>query len=175
MDSETTHEVQTGTLDFLACKVEAQQYLFEVPRDLLDKGSNSNDHRPLPFKFDPLHDVESIWWIPTWILARLSGFTGSSPDGPVHYHLVLLRACVSSLRWLTLPAKARCCQPIPMYPKSSIPFLPNILHLLLSNLQPSLSSGRALSDTTVIRPSTPEIRSNPRCEALAVHYPNTSC
>ncbi|KAI6043595.1 hypothetical protein EDC04DRAFT_668792 [Pisolithus marmoratus] len=63
MDSKTTHEVRTGTLEFMAGEVKAQKYLFTA-------------HRPEPkgrtfkpsFKFNPLHDMESIWWIPIWVL-----------------------------------------------------------------------------------------------------------
>lgn len=29
VDSNTTHEVRTGTLDFMACEVETQKYLFK--------------------------------------------------------------------------------------------------------------------------------------------------
>ncbi|KAI5984951.1 hypothetical protein EDD15DRAFT_1687712 [Pisolithus albus] len=69
MDSNTTHEVRTGTLDFMACEVKAQGYLFQ-PRG----GKRRREDKPLrkvfkcPFKFNPLHDMESLWWIATWTL-----------------------------------------------------------------------------------------------------------
>ncbi|KAI6016911.1 hypothetical protein BKA83DRAFT_4329497 [Pisolithus microcarpus] len=63
MDSNATHEVRTGTLDFMACEVKAQKYLFGPFRvEALDEDRN------LPFKFNPLHDMESLWWIATWTL-----------------------------------------------------------------------------------------------------------
>ncbi|KIN96006.1 hypothetical protein M404DRAFT_33665 [Pisolithus tinctorius Marx 270] len=108
MDSEATHDVPTGTLDFMACEVEAQTYLFELhdkedqddeededaedaeedeededseededdedskegedDEDDKDGEEDENDQHVLPFKFNPLHDMESLWWISIWIL-----------------------------------------------------------------------------------------------------------
>ncbi|KAI6032186.1 hypothetical protein BKA83DRAFT_4210425 [Pisolithus microcarpus] len=64
IDSSTTHEVRTGTLEFMACEVEAQKYLFG-PYRLKAPGEDRNW---CPFKFNPLHDMESLWWIATWTL-----------------------------------------------------------------------------------------------------------
>ncbi|KAI6017109.1 hypothetical protein EDC04DRAFT_2902739 [Pisolithus marmoratus] len=74
IESETIHDVRTGMLGFVACEVEAQIYLF--------KG-----YRPKPkgqawkpsFRFNPLHDVESIWWIATWVLYYHVDQDGSQP------------------------------------------------------------------------------------------------
>ncbi|KAI5987891.1 hypothetical protein EDD15DRAFT_2199325 [Pisolithus albus] len=44
MDYKTTHKVATVMLDFVACEVGVQDYL-------------------CPFRFNPLHDMESVWWI----------------------------------------------------------------------------------------------------------------
>ncbi|KAI6021147.1 hypothetical protein EDC04DRAFT_2901404 [Pisolithus marmoratus] len=63
MDSKTTHEVRTGTLEFMACEVEAQKYLFTARRRV----PYGTTFEP-SFRFNPLHDMESIWWIPTWVL-----------------------------------------------------------------------------------------------------------
>ncbi|KAI6140067.1 hypothetical protein EDD17DRAFT_1499893 [Pisolithus thermaeus] len=69
MNSNTSHEVRTGTLDFMACEVEAQKYLFQ-PHGLLPY----DDDDSTPFRFNPLHDMESVWWIATWTLSpRRSG------------------------------------------------------------------------------------------------------
>lgn len=75
MDSNTTHEVRTGTLDFMACEVEAQTYLFKpstgLPVDAdfkLLTNVESTTQLQVPFRFNPLHDLESLWWILTWIL-----------------------------------------------------------------------------------------------------------
>ncbi|KAI5993479.1 hypothetical protein EDD15DRAFT_2576126 [Pisolithus albus] len=62
MDSNMAHEVLTGTVDFIACEVEAQKYLFQMPTDELFTPVEYS------FKFNPLHDMESLWWIATWTL-----------------------------------------------------------------------------------------------------------
>ncbi|KAI5993484.1 hypothetical protein EDD15DRAFT_2529981 [Pisolithus albus] len=62
IDDSVTHEVRTGTLEFMACEVEAQKYLFQRPTDELF------DLVQYSFKFNPLHDMESLWWIATWTL-----------------------------------------------------------------------------------------------------------
>ncbi|KAI5982076.1 hypothetical protein EDD15DRAFT_222502 [Pisolithus albus] len=63
MESNTTDEVRTGTLDFMACEVQAQAYLFA-----LLAGNPVGDDDECPFRFNPLHDMESLWWIATWTL-----------------------------------------------------------------------------------------------------------
>ncbi|KAI5984940.1 hypothetical protein EDD15DRAFT_2374621 [Pisolithus albus] len=63
IDDSVTHEVRTGTLEFMACEVESQNYLFERPTDELEL-----DPVEYSFKFNPLHDMESLWWIATWTL-----------------------------------------------------------------------------------------------------------
>ncbi|KAI6106368.1 hypothetical protein EDD16DRAFT_1745599 [Pisolithus croceorrhizus] len=67
LDSNTTHKVRTGTLDFMACEVKVQKYLF-TDSNALDEDFMLEEQIPLSFKFNPLHDMESIWWIATWIL-----------------------------------------------------------------------------------------------------------
>ncbi|KAI6111275.1 hypothetical protein F5141DRAFT_1046996 [Pisolithus sp. B1] len=63
MGSNTIREVRTGTLDFMACEVEAQKCLFQPPgRWVIGEDENT------PFRFNPLHDMESLWWIATWTL-----------------------------------------------------------------------------------------------------------
>ncbi|KAI5987265.1 hypothetical protein EDD15DRAFT_1505094 [Pisolithus albus] len=76
MDYKTTHKVATvceflvrGTamdvlkvmLDFVACKVGVQDYLFE-PHVCRPFGCE----RECPFRFNPLHHMESVWWIAMW-------------------------------------------------------------------------------------------------------------
>ncbi|KAI6032149.1 hypothetical protein PISMIDRAFT_640669, partial [Pisolithus microcarpus 441] len=68
MDSNMTHEVHAfidmlkGMMEFMASKVEAQKYLFQRHTDEL--------FTPVEclFNFNPLHDMESLWWIAMWIL-----------------------------------------------------------------------------------------------------------
>ena len=76
-DTSGTHEIRTvrfflftivltidgvyyGTLDFMPIQVESLRYRFlpPVPR---------TEDNP-PFHYNPLHDMESIWWIGSWIL-----------------------------------------------------------------------------------------------------------
>ncbi|KAI5993491.1 hypothetical protein EDD15DRAFT_2548104, partial [Pisolithus albus] len=64
MDSSITHEVQTGTLEFMACEVESEEYLFAQ----VTVKAPGEDRNWCPFKFNPLHDMESLWWIATWTL-----------------------------------------------------------------------------------------------------------
>ncbi|KAI6144040.1 hypothetical protein BKA82DRAFT_4179732, partial [Pisolithus tinctorius] len=70
MDFDATHDVPTGTLDFMACEVEAKNYLFKPSKVVPIDDFSEDDEDKFPFKFNPLHDMESLWWIPTWILYR---------------------------------------------------------------------------------------------------------
>ncbi|KAF9241208.1 hypothetical protein BU15DRAFT_45238 [Melanogaster broomeanus] len=67
--SDPSHDVRTGTADFMACEVEAQEYLFDTkatPRNIF-KDLRDQVARP-PFRANPLHDLESLWWILMWVL-----------------------------------------------------------------------------------------------------------
>ncbi|KAF9233709.1 hypothetical protein BU15DRAFT_53550 [Melanogaster broomeanus] len=70
--SDPSHDVRTGTADFMACEVEAQRYLF------VEKSAKAGPRsyftpvtapvvRP-PFRANPLHDLESLWWILMWVI-----------------------------------------------------------------------------------------------------------
>ncbi|KAG2353907.1 hypothetical protein BDR07DRAFT_1307859 [Suillus spraguei] len=60
IDSDSSNDVRTGTMHFMAVEVESQNYLF-FPRHA--------HHRQQPsFRMNFLHDIESIWWAFTWIL-----------------------------------------------------------------------------------------------------------
>ncbi|KAI5992055.1 hypothetical protein EDC04DRAFT_2549348, partial [Pisolithus marmoratus] len=63
MDSTTVHEVRMGMLGFMACKVKAQKYLFMAPHHAPHSTTFTASSR-----FNPLHDMESIWWISMWVL-----------------------------------------------------------------------------------------------------------
>ncbi|KAG1757080.1 hypothetical protein EDB19DRAFT_1865936 [Suillus lakei] len=59
IDSNTSNDVRTGTMHFMAVEVETQGYLFFPPGAcLLDESS---------FRMNFLHDIESVWWAFTWI------------------------------------------------------------------------------------------------------------
>ncbi|KIJ10693.1 hypothetical protein PAXINDRAFT_101955 [Paxillus involutus ATCC 200175] len=71
-DSDQSHEVRTGTPDFMACEVEAQRYLFfpDPPRSMASlKMRRISPPEPGPlFRANCLHDLESLWWILMWVL-----------------------------------------------------------------------------------------------------------
>ncbi|KAI6098863.1 hypothetical protein EDD16DRAFT_1226423 [Pisolithus croceorrhizus] len=79
MGSNTGHEVRVGTLDFMACEVEAQEYLFLQP-NTINENFMLEEQIPFPFRFNPLHDVESIWWILVWILYYHVDQQGGQPS-----------------------------------------------------------------------------------------------
>ncbi|KAF8576696.1 hypothetical protein K439DRAFT_1397185 [Ramaria rubella] len=58
-DDESTHDVRTGTREFMAVEVAAESYKF--------LGLDWEGAQP-PFKHNALHDMESLWWIMTWAL-----------------------------------------------------------------------------------------------------------
>ncbi|KAG2338830.1 hypothetical protein BDR05DRAFT_1003910 [Suillus weaverae] len=66
IDSNTSHDVRTGTMHFMALEVESQKYLFlpTLNRLLLDTDLSID---PPPFRMNFLHDIESVWWAFTWI------------------------------------------------------------------------------------------------------------
>jgi len=57
----------------MACEVESQDYLFQFKDG---DGSNLDDvvenilaeSPTLPFTFNPIHDLESLWWIWVWVM-----------------------------------------------------------------------------------------------------------
>ncbi|KAI6000170.1 hypothetical protein F5J12DRAFT_846418 [Pisolithus orientalis] len=61
MNDTSRHEIHMETVNFMACEVEGQTYLFKPP------GFFDKVYSP-PFRFNPLHNMESLWWIQTWIL-----------------------------------------------------------------------------------------------------------
>ncbi|KAI6016909.1 hypothetical protein BKA83DRAFT_4329447 [Pisolithus microcarpus] len=75
VDSNKSHEVRTGTLEFMASEVEAQRYLFQP-----HGGKHRREGRKCPFRFNPLHDMESLWWIATWTLYYHVDQQGSRPS-----------------------------------------------------------------------------------------------
>ncbi|KAI6006424.1 hypothetical protein EDC04DRAFT_2611445 [Pisolithus marmoratus] len=110
MNSKTVHEVQMGMLEFMACEVIVQEYLFALDNDIsnddewnedieINKHLKVDEDAEIPFKFNPLHDMESIWWIQVWTL---------------YYHVNQEGRQLSSGK-LTLQVKKACCQPTMMH------------------------------------------------------------
>ncbi|KIK14032.1 hypothetical protein PISMIDRAFT_117779, partial [Pisolithus microcarpus 441] len=75
INSSITHEVRTGMLEFMANEVEAQKYLFGLVT-VKAPGEDCN----LLFKFNPLHDMESLWWIAMWTLYYHVDQEGGQPS-----------------------------------------------------------------------------------------------
>ncbi|KAJ3871744.1 hypothetical protein F5051DRAFT_184280 [Lentinula edodes] len=66
----STHEVRTGTFNFMASEVITGRYLFLPAEDSYggpEQIPTSSIDQP-PFAFNPLHDIESIWWILVYLL-----------------------------------------------------------------------------------------------------------
>jgi len=64
-----------GTIDFMACEIEIQQYIFHnqsrggpLPRFRTDFADFLHQTPEIPFTSNPLHDLESLWWIQAWLL-----------------------------------------------------------------------------------------------------------
>ena len=68
--------VSQGTAEFMAVEVHLQTYLFLPIPCALDKRSLVavlRSKKPIPeFRFNPLHDLESIWWIALWTFLRFT-------------------------------------------------------------------------------------------------------
>ncbi|KAJ3734977.1 hypothetical protein DFJ43DRAFT_1151620 [Lentinula guzmanii] len=62
---ETLNMREDGTLDFMASEVISQSwdYLPIPPED-----DDEDDIQPAPFAYNPLHDLESCWWLLVYIL-----------------------------------------------------------------------------------------------------------
>ncbi|KAG2099618.1 uncharacterized protein F5147DRAFT_839417 [Suillus discolor] len=68
IDPNTSHDVRTGTMHFMAIEVERQKYIFQ-PRSTASGRTlrATNLPPPPPFRMNFLHDIESVWWAYTWI------------------------------------------------------------------------------------------------------------
>ncbi|KAF9236609.1 hypothetical protein BU15DRAFT_76812 [Melanogaster broomeanus] len=77
-------ESHDGTTDFMACEVEGHRYLFFKRRPTVVISAKYAPVPPedQPFRFNPLHDLESWWWMLTWVLHyNVDGDTQVIPDG----------------------------------------------------------------------------------------------
>ncbi|KIN96406.1 hypothetical protein M404DRAFT_246366 [Pisolithus tinctorius Marx 270] len=67
LGSDATHDVHR----FTACEIAYQRYLFEPsPRlgDSFQHPRNLPQSQRMPFSYNPLHDLESLWWIQAWMI-----------------------------------------------------------------------------------------------------------
>ncbi|KAG1771178.1 hypothetical protein EV702DRAFT_1270925 [Suillus placidus] len=64
-NSNTSHDVRTGTMPFMALEVESQKYYFLPPLDPLPFDTDLPIAPPFCMNF--LHNIEFVWWAFTWI------------------------------------------------------------------------------------------------------------
>jgi hypothetical protein len=60
-----------GTLDFMSAEIESLKYHYRplLPQEVSDDPrARVKPTLPPPFRYNPLHDVESIWWVGVWFL-----------------------------------------------------------------------------------------------------------
>lgn len=83
-DDKGAHEMRTGTTDFMAVEVDVMSYQFFTTKKLKSSAMRANvfdfaDRRgpsvSLPelnsipeFRYNPMHDIESIWWVLNWFV-----------------------------------------------------------------------------------------------------------
>ncbi|KAI5997593.1 hypothetical protein EDD15DRAFT_2246630 [Pisolithus albus] len=86
---ETTHELRQLTLDFMACEVGARNLLFQplVCRPYADE-------RDCLFRFNPLHDMESVWWMAMWVVYYHAVQAGEPLSEQLEYLHKLFPGCL---------------------------------------------------------------------------------
>ncbi|CCL99699.1 uncharacterized protein FIBRA_01720 [Fibroporia radiculosa] len=98
-ESSPSHDIRTGTADFMSIEVDDQDYFFLVQEsndakiktdDLLDDLSDDESPQvPLEtvevmFRYNPLHDFESLWWISVYFLFNKRIKTVDEAPPPPH-------------------------------------------------------------------------------------------
>ncbi|THH05725.1 hypothetical protein EW145_g4588 [Phellinidium pouzarii] len=70
--SDGKHDVRTGTLDFMSVEVTQSKYLFQPELDFdVESESSSDEELIIPhlnFSYNDIHDMESMWWLPIWMM-----------------------------------------------------------------------------------------------------------
>ncbi|KAI0942787.1 hypothetical protein AcV7_010360 [Taiwanofungus camphoratus] len=93
MGQPSSHEVRTGTADFIAVEVDTQEYQFTLvdgqgtfsrddddknnmrsiltaPRKHQDRKKYVSTRTDIAFRYNPLHDLESAWWVAVYFLFK---------------------------------------------------------------------------------------------------------
>ncbi|CCM06342.1 uncharacterized protein FIBRA_08597 [Fibroporia radiculosa] len=100
-ESSSSHDIRTGTADFMSVEVDDQDYFFLTQElndaqiktdDLLDDLSDDDTPQApsepveVVFRYNPLHDFESLWWISVYFLfnKRIAAVDQAPP--PPHDH-----------------------------------------------------------------------------------------
>ncbi|KAF8493846.1 hypothetical protein JB92DRAFT_2997908 [Gautieria morchelliformis] len=108
-DITPAHNTRTGTINFMACEVAEEMYLFNPYASYKDM--------PKEFCHNSLHDLESLWWIAIWqIFYYTLPPDDSSSSSPTDHHTTEDRE-----EWLSLQEKA-FLQMFPQSPSNSTRF-----------------------------------------------------
>ncbi|KDN33534.1 hypothetical protein RSAG8_13375, partial [Rhizoctonia solani AG-8 WAC10335] len=88
-DTSAPHDVKTGTTAFMATEVAFMKH-YRL-RDV-HKASSRSKHKsgltPPPFRHNPLHDMESIWWLCVWMMFHLVPAGQKIAEQSDNYHKV---------------------------------------------------------------------------------------
>ncbi|CAE6470392.1 unnamed protein product [Rhizoctonia solani] len=102
-DKSASHDVKTGTAAFMATEVAfTTHYRFDSVRgsrqprsskqkqlELLELGPPQDQEGPKPpFRHNPLHDIESIWWLCIWVMFYLAPTVMNVAEHHEHYSKV---------------------------------------------------------------------------------------
>ncbi|CUA71585.1 Germacrene C/D synthase [Rhizoctonia solani] len=97
-DMNSPYDRRTGTADFMATEVEfAEHHRLEELRqarinahpDRVSTTWYENQVKPLPqFRHNPLHDMESIWWVCSWMMFHLIPPGQSNEVHSDNYHRI---------------------------------------------------------------------------------------
>ncbi|KAI0943406.1 hypothetical protein AcW1_002575 [Taiwanofungus camphoratus] len=119
MGQPSSHEVRTGTADFIAVEIDSQKYLFQSQPDE-DSSSGSDDDsgtsqvsenqssssalstdsskgEDIRFRYNPLHDLESVWWVAVYFLIKKKVVRDSGEDPAYKEDLATQMAYASQL------------------------------------------------------------------------------
>ncbi|KAF8306909.1 hypothetical protein DL93DRAFT_2143537 [Clavulina sp. PMI_390] len=86
------HAGRTGTAHFLACEVARHRYIFAPAKhkdsrnDEDDDNTTFQDYQTLAFQYNPLHDLESMWWLCLWCVTAFD----KNPKNVVDEHKELV-------------------------------------------------------------------------------------
>jgi hypothetical protein len=105
-----------GAYGFLACEIAEGAWLFVPPETSDDvdsvlamregKAQNPTASKLAPFTFNPIHDIESLWWLAFWSLSRHvpvdNRILSSTKRGPLqwmHSRIMFLQSQEIQLKW----------------------------------------------------------------------------
>ncbi|CAE6358567.1 unnamed protein product [Rhizoctonia solani] len=103
-DTSTPHDVRTGTRAFMATEVEVMTHhrYFEITRsqdvsasigldEWIEQSTLWSSNLPMrapPFRHNPLHDMESFWWLCVWMMFYLVPTGTTDRDRLADFHSI---------------------------------------------------------------------------------------